>query len=83
MEHLSGEDLRALLDRVRPLPPDLALRIVAQACLGLAKAHAMGIVHRDIKAANLFVAAREGGELVVKLLDFGIASRCARRPNAT
>ena len=73
MEHLTGEDLRALLDRVGPLPPDLALRIIAQACVGLARAHALGIVHRDIKAANIFVARREGDELTVKVLDFGIA----------
>ncbi|WP_437995479.1 serine/threonine-protein kinase [Sorangium sp. So ce185] len=74
MELLRGEDLAHLLDRLGPLPPRLALRIVAQACVGLQRAHEAGVVHRDIKPANLFLARREGGGgLVVKLLDFGVA----------
>ncbi len=73
MEHLSGEDLSVLLKRLGPVAPDLALRIVAQACLGLQKAHDAGVVHRDIKPANLFLARRDAGEVIVKLLDFGIA----------
>ena len=73
MEHLSGEDLSVLLKRLGPIAPDLALRIVAQACLGLQKAHDAGVVHRDIKPANLFLAKRDAGEVIVKLLDFGIA----------
>lgn len=73
MEHLTGEDVQQLVRRVGPLAPDVVLRIMAQACSGLSRAHQEGIVHRDIKAANLFVARREAGELVVKILDFGIA----------
>jgi eukaryotic-like serine/threonine-protein kinase len=73
MEYLSGEDLSVLLKRLGPIAPDLALRIVAQACLGLQKAHEAGVVHRDIKPANLFLAKRDAGEVIVKLLDFGIA----------
>ncbi|XXY94829.1 serine/threonine-protein kinase [Sorangium sp. So ce296] len=74
MELLRGEDLAQLLSRLGPLPPRVALRIVAQACVGLQKAHEAGVVHRDIKPANLFLAQREGGAgLIVKLLDFGIA----------
>ena len=73
MEYLEGADLAATIDRLGPLPPDLALRITAQACLGLSRAHAAGIVHRDIKSANAFLARRDEGEIVVKLLDFGIA----------
>ena len=59
--------------RRRSIPPELALRIVAQACLALDKAHAARVVHRDMKPANLFLAEREGGEIIVKILDFGIA----------
>ncbi len=73
MELLSGEDLRQLIQRIGPVSPDVALRIAAQACLGLQAAHDAGIVHRDIKSANLFLAHREGGETVVKIVDFGIA----------
>ncbi|XXX72509.1 serine/threonine-protein kinase [Sorangium sp. So ce134] len=73
MELLRGEDLAQILDRLGPLPPGLALRIVAQACVGLERAHDAGVLHRDIKPANLFLARREGGGLVVKLLDFGVA----------
>ena len=73
MEHLRGEDLGRVLERTGPLPPDVVLRIGAQALDGLRKAHALGIVHRDIKPANLFLAQREGARIVTKVLDFGIA----------
>ena len=73
MEFLSGEDVQVLLKRLGPITPDLALRIVAQACLGLQKAHEAKVVHRDIKPANLFLAHRDAGEIIIKLLDFGIA----------
>ncbi|WP_437965054.1 protein kinase [Sorangium sp. So ce260] len=73
MEFLDGEDVQALIERLGPLPVDLALRIGLQACLGLERAHEAGIVHRDIKPANLFLARRQGGQRVVKLLDFGVA----------
>lgn len=73
MDYLAGEDLLDLVKRVGPLPPELVARIGAQACLGLARAHDAGIVHRDIKSANIFLAERDGGEVEVKLLDFGIA----------
>jgi serine/threonine protein kinase len=72
MELLEGEDARALLDRVGPLRPDVALRIAAQACTGLAAAHVAGVVHRDIKPDNVFLS-RGAGEVTVKILDFGAA----------
>lgn len=73
LEYLSGEDLQQLLDRVSVLRPSVAIRIAAQACLGLAAAHEAGVLHRDIKPANLFLARGEEGAVVVKILDFGIA----------
>jgi serine/threonine-protein kinase len=73
MEFLVGDDLRELSAQLGPLDPHLALRIVAQACAGLQKAHESGIVHRDIKPANLFMAHQADGSVVVKVLDFGIA----------
>ncbi len=73
MEMLSGQDLGAFLKDAGPVSPDLALRIIAQACIGLQKAHAANVVHRDIKPSNIFLHRREEGEVIVKLLDFGIA----------
>jgi serine/threonine protein kinase len=73
MELLEGDVLSALVRELGPLDPKLAIRVAAQACLGLGKAHAAGVVHRDIKPANIFLSRTDVGERVVKLLDFGIA----------
>jgi serine/threonine-protein kinase len=73
MELLQGEDLEGMLRRFGALHPVLAAKVMLQSAMGLARAHEQGIVHRDIKPANLFVTRREMGDLVVKLLDFGIA----------
>ncbi len=73
MELLSGYDLDALMKRMGTLRPTLALRIVAQALAGLEKAHSANVIHRDIKPANLYIAESDGGQRVVKLVDFGIA----------
>ena len=73
MEFMSGEDVQQLLRRVGPIHQDLALRIAAQACIGLSKAHGARVVHRDMKPANLYLARTDAGKVLVKLLDFGIA----------
>lgn len=73
MEYLVGEDLQKLGERIGALAPDLALRIGAQACSGLHKAHEARVIHRDIKPANLFLARRDDSDVVVRILDFGIA----------
>jgi serine/threonine-protein kinase len=73
MEFMTGEDVSQLFARVGVVSTELALKIVGQACLGLGKAHAAHVIHRDIKPANLFLAKRDGGEVLVKVLDFGIA----------
>ncbi|MGO8993820.1 MAG: protein kinase domain-containing protein [Polyangiaceae bacterium] len=72
MELLVGEDLQQTLRRVRRFTPDIALRIAAHACMGLQKAHDAGVIHRDVKPANLYLTRRDH-EIVVKLLDFGVA----------
>jgi len=82
MELLSGSDLDQLERKVGPLPQELAVRIVGQACMGLAKAHAAGIVHRDIKPGNMFLSERDE-DVVLKLLDFGIAKVTAGEEDAT
>jgi serine/threonine-protein kinase len=72
MELLEGEDLGQLIKRVGPLPPRTAVAIAVQLCRGLQKAHEAGVIHRDIKPGNIFLAEQDG-EVVAKLLDFGIA----------
>jgi serine/threonine-protein kinase len=73
MECLQGEDLEQTLNRLGSLNPQAAIKIALQAAKGLASAHALGIVHRDVKPANLFLAVGPGDELKVKILDFGVA----------
>jgi serine/threonine-protein kinase len=73
MEMLAGEDLAKHLEERGPLAPDQVLRIAAQALVGLCAAHAEGVVHRDIKPPNLFLARTGEGQRTVKVLDFGIA----------
>ena len=76
MELLDGESLRARLAR-GPLGPRKAAEIAAAVAHGLAAAHEKGIVHRDVKAENVFVT-RDGR---VKVLDFGLARRSAPAPD--
>ena len=73
MEFLRGVPLSARMEQSPPLTLDDKLDIVAQLCSGLGYAHAQGVVHRDVKPANVFLL--EDGS--VKLLDFGIAKLTA------
>jgi serine/threonine protein kinase len=72
-EHLDGEDLAVRLARTGPLPfADVGV-IVLQTCRALARAHALGVLHRDVKPENLFVTTDQDGRLLVKMVDFGVA----------
>jgi len=73
MEHLEGEDLKALLEKRRLLPLEEACHYAKEAAIALAEAHKAGIIHRDIKLGNLFLAKDARGERHIKILDFGIA----------
>jgi len=72
MEHLEGHTLDEELQQRGYLPVAEAVALMQQLCAGLAAAHALGIVHRDIKLQNLFLAD-PGGARTLKILDFGIA----------
>ncbi len=72
MELLRGETLQERMDR-GAFSVNEAVGIVIQVCQALAAAHAAGIVHRDVKPDNIFLARRPGGQPLVKMLDFGIA----------
>lgn len=74
MELLEGEDLGSFIDREGRVAPERALRIFEQMCVALIFAHKAGIVHRDIKPGNVFLAREPTApEPVIKVLDFGIA----------
>ncbi|MBK8254865.1 MAG: serine/threonine protein kinase [Polyangiaceae bacterium] len=72
MELLDGEDLRTRILREKKLHLSETVKVVTQVARGLSRAHAAGVVHRDIKPGNIFLMEQDG-ELFVKILDFGIA----------
>jgi serine/threonine-protein kinase len=72
MELLEGFSLHALVQRFGPLPPARVAGFLRQACHSLAEAHAAGLVHRDVKPANLFVCRLGLDVDFVKVLDFGL-----------
>jgi len=82
MERLRGMDLKRMVERHGPLPPERVVFLLKQACLSLSEAHTLGLVHRDVKPANLF-ACRLGSEYdFVKVVDFGVVSRQAHETTA-
>jgi serine/threonine protein kinase/ABC-type branched-subunit amino acid transport system substrate-binding protein len=81
MELLSGEPLDAyILSGHRP-PLRQLLGLMGQICAGLSAAHRANIIHRDLKPSNVFVVT-DGGEPMVKLLDFGLARPAAAVPES-
>jgi serine/threonine protein kinase len=81
MELLDGRDLESLVREFGPLPPSRVLHLAKQICSSLAEAHEIGLIHRDVKPANIF-ACRMGLEYdFVKVLDFGIVKH-EHRPTA-
>ena len=71
MELLQGETLEDMVER-GALPPEQALDLSEQVLRGLAHAHENSVLHRDLKAENIFVNHEPDGRLVAKLLDFGL-----------
>jgi serine/threonine protein kinase len=83
MELVQGRDLRELLDREGPLPWRRALDLMIQASRGLAAASQRGLVHRDVKPANLLLMEEAGHEPVLKIADFGLAKARAQDASLT
>ena len=70
MEFIDGENLAILLQRIGRLPQDKGIDIGRQLCSGLAAAHAKGVLHRDLKTANIMLDGR--GQ--IRITDFGLAA---------
>jgi formylglycine-generating enzyme required for sulfatase activity len=73
MEYLEGESLRDVLAHRGALPVEECAEILQQTAHGLNAAHKLGIIHRDLKPDNIFLTRGDEDELIVKVLDFGIA----------
>jgi len=69
MEYVSGEDLKHTIRKVGHLNTDKILSLIIQICEGLAEAHRLGVIHRDLKPHNIMID--ENGD--VRIMDFGIA----------
>jgi serine/threonine protein kinase len=74
MELLRGRDQRAVLAEVRRVPLAQAIEWTLQAAHALSEAHALNIIHRDVKPANLFLAETSAGQQI-KVLDFGVSKQ--------
>jgi hypothetical protein len=72
-EFLTGRDLKQVLAEQRVLSPRAALQIMVPVMAGLAMVHRHGIVHRDIKPGNIFLARGADGQVTPKLIDFGVS----------
>ena len=82
MRYIEGTDLRSLLAEEERLEPSRAVDIVAQVAAALTEAHRHGLVHRDVKPANVLIAVRDGDEYAY-LTDFGISMDRVRTSDLT
>jgi serine/threonine-protein kinase len=78
MEFIDGKSLRGLLED-NTLSEKQAIQIIKQVCSGIHEAHSLGIVHRDLKPENIMIQRLSSGEMMARVLDFGIAK--LKEPN--
>ena len=83
MEFLEGDTLAQIIARDAPMQPLAALHIAEEILSGLSAAHQVGVVHRDLKPANIVLLKQSSGELIVKVLDFGLARQLDTAPEPT
>ena len=79
MEYVDGVTLRDIVHTEGPLPPRRAIEIIADACQALNFSHQNGIIHRDVKPANIMISTTNA----VKVMDFGIARAIADSSSVT
>jgi eukaryotic-like serine/threonine-protein kinase len=79
MEYLEGLDLQRLVEEAGPLPAARAVHLLVQAADALAEAHEVGLIHRDVKPANLFVSSSRRRADHLTVLDFGLAKDYSQR----
>jgi serine/threonine-protein kinase len=83
MELLDGIDLQELVRQRGPLPPARVRHVLVQIGQALAEAHAIGLIHRDVKPANIMLCTQIGRYDVAKLLDFGLVKDLEETVDAT
>jgi serine/threonine protein kinase len=79
MEYVDGESLGAKVEREGPMPEEQAIRLIAQVCQGLHRAHKQKLIHRDVKPDNILVTA----DGTAKLTDLGLVKELDNELNLT
>jgi serine/threonine protein kinase len=80
MEYVEGETVGNLIKRCGRLEPKVALEITSQVAAGLTAIQEQTLVHRDIKPTNIMVRSKDGGRLIAKIIDLGLAKPVAEAP---